>query len=104
VRSRPGFLRAVLAQPRVKRLLSSEHFSVEGTLIEARASMKSFGPKKPPDTGGAAGGGITPAMAAGVTTKAVVADRHGAGGRRMGSEPRNPNWQIGSSASSQPKA
>jgi hypothetical protein len=63
------FLRAVLAQPRVKRLLSSEHFSVEGTLIEAQASMKSFGPKKPPDAGGAAGGGITLAMAAGVTTK-----------------------------------
>ncbi len=31
------FLRAVLAQPRVKRLLSSEHFSVDGTLIEAWA-------------------------------------------------------------------
>ncbi len=36
------FLAAVLAQPRVKRLLSSEHFSVDGTLIEAWASMKSF--------------------------------------------------------------
>src|ERR1700730_14736622 len=34
------FLSAVLAQPRVKRLLSSGHFSGEGTLIEARASMK----------------------------------------------------------------
>ena len=39
------FLAAVLAQPRVKRLLSSEHFSVDGTLIEAWASMKSFKPK-----------------------------------------------------------
>src|SRR5215211_2627727 len=39
------FLLAVLAQPRVKRLLSSEHFSVDGTLIEAWASMKSFKPK-----------------------------------------------------------
>jgi Transposase domain (DUF772)/Transposase DDE domain len=39
------FLSAVLAQPRVKRLLSSEHFSVDGTLIEAWASMKSFRPK-----------------------------------------------------------
>ena len=29
------FLTAVLAQPRIKRLLSSEHFSVDGTLIEA---------------------------------------------------------------------
>ena len=43
------FLRAVLTQPRVKRLLSSEHFSVDGTLIEAWASMKSFKPKEPPD-------------------------------------------------------
>ena len=36
------FLRAVLAQPRVKRLMSSDHFSVDGTLIEAWASVKSF--------------------------------------------------------------
>jgi transposase len=36
------FLAAILAQPRVKRLLSSDHFSVDGTLIEAWASIKSF--------------------------------------------------------------
>ena len=41
----PKFLNAVLAQPRVKRLLSTDHFSVDGTLIEAWASMKSFKPK-----------------------------------------------------------
>ncbi len=35
-------LAAVLAQPQVKRLLSSDHFSVDGTLIEAWASIKSF--------------------------------------------------------------
>ena len=29
------FLNAILAQPRVKQLLSSDHFSVDGTLIEA---------------------------------------------------------------------
>ena len=46
------FLAAVLAQPRIKRLLSSDHFSVDGTLIEAWASMKSFKPKEPPDGGG----------------------------------------------------
>ena len=50
------FLAAVLAQPRVKRLLSSDHFSVDGTLIEAWASMKSFKPKDgsgdPPPGGG----------------------------------------------------
>jgi transposase len=36
------FLAAVLAQRQVKRLLSSDHFSVDGTLIEAWASIKSF--------------------------------------------------------------
>jgi len=39
------FMVAVLTQPRVKRLLSDEHFSVDGTLIEAWASIKSFRPK-----------------------------------------------------------
>lgn len=45
------FLRAVLAQPRVKRLLSSDHFSVDGTLIEAWASIKSFRRKDGGDNG-----------------------------------------------------
>jgi len=49
------FMAAVLSQPRVKELLSSEHFSVDGTLIEAWASMKSFRPKdgtgEPPAAG-----------------------------------------------------
>lgn len=39
------FLSAVLARPQVKRLLSSEHFAVDGTQIEAWASVKSFKPK-----------------------------------------------------------
>jgi transposase len=51
------FLSAVLAQPRVKRLLSSERFSVDGTLIEAWASMKSFRPKEPPAGGDSGNGG-----------------------------------------------
>jgi transposase len=51
------FLAAVLAQPRVKKLLSTEHFSVDGTLIEAWASMKSFKPKDPPEGGSPEGGG-----------------------------------------------
>jgi transposase len=42
------FLAALLALPQVKRLLSSEHFSVDGTLIDAWASMKSFRPKDGP--------------------------------------------------------
>ena len=36
------FLAAVLSQDKVKRLLSSDHFSVDGTLLEAWASIKSF--------------------------------------------------------------
>jgi transposase len=36
------FLEAVLRHPKVERFLSDEHFSVDGTLIEAWASMKSL--------------------------------------------------------------
>jgi transposase len=39
------FFASVLNLPQVRELLSSEHFSVDGTLIEAWASMKSFVPK-----------------------------------------------------------
>jgi hypothetical protein len=51
------FFQAVLGQPEVRALLSDEHFTVDGTLIEAWASMKSFKPKaeagdKPPASGG----------------------------------------------------
>lgn len=49
------FLGALLALPRVKKLISSDHFSVDGTLIDAWASMKSFRPKdgsgEPPGPG-----------------------------------------------------
>jgi len=43
------FFRAVVAQARKKGLVSAEHFSVDGTLIEAWASMKSFRPKDEDD-------------------------------------------------------
>lgn len=49
------FLAAVLSQDKVKGLLSSEHFSVDGTLLEAWASPKSFRPRdgsgQPPGPG-----------------------------------------------------
>jgi transposase len=46
------FFRAVLEQARAKQLLSDEHFSVDGTLLEAWAGDKSFRSKpKPPDQG-----------------------------------------------------
>jgi transposase len=51
------FLAAVLSQPRVKRRLWSEHFSVDGTLIEAWASMKSFKQAGSRGNDGEGGGG-----------------------------------------------
>jgi transposase len=48
-----AFFDAVLAEARTHRLLSDEHFTVDGTLLEAWASHKSFRPKdttdRPPD-------------------------------------------------------
>ena len=43
------FFDAVVRQARGEGLLSDEHFTVDGTLIEAWASMKSFKPKTPGD-------------------------------------------------------
>ena len=40
------FLAAVLNHPRVKTLSSREHFTVDGTLVEAWASLKSFRPSR----------------------------------------------------------
>lgn len=53
------FLAAVLGHPKVKGFLSDEHFSVDGTLVEAWASIKSFrakdGSDEPPSPGCNAG-------------------------------------------------
>jgi len=51
------FFRAVVEQARALQLLSDEHFTVDGTLVEAWASLKSFkrkdaGPGQPPDDPG----------------------------------------------------
>ncbi len=50
------FLGAILSQPKVERWLSTDHFPVDGTPIEAWASMQSFKPKEssgePPSEGG----------------------------------------------------
>jgi IS5 family transposase len=51
------FFQAVLGQPEVRALLSNEHFSVDGTLIEAWASLKSFKLKDGPGDGPRSGGG-----------------------------------------------
>lgn len=62
-----AFLAEVVLEAMRRKLLSSAHFTVDGTLIEAWASTKSFRPRaksEPPD--GAAGGG-----------KNVAVDFHG---------------------------
>ncbi|MGO9449963.1 MAG: IS5 family transposase [Candidatus Binataceae bacterium] len=51
------FFRGVVGQARALKLLSDEHFTVDGTLVEAWASLKSFkrkgeGPGQPPDDTG----------------------------------------------------
>ncbi len=54
-------LAAILADKAVKPLLSDEHFSVDGTLVQAWASMKSFQPKEAAgDTDALAGGDADP--------------------------------------------
>ena len=50
------FFDAVVREARALELLSDEHFSVDGTLIEAWASMKSFRPKDGGGSGPDAGG------------------------------------------------
>lgn len=45
------FFEAVVREARSQGLLSSEHFTVDGTLVEAWASHKSFRPKEPPRGG-----------------------------------------------------
>ncbi len=51
-----AFLGTVLDEARRRRLLSEDHFTVDGTLLEAWASLKSFHPKdsggEPPSVGG----------------------------------------------------
>src|SRR5260370_4411924 len=56
---------AVLAQARAHDLLSAEHFTVDGTLIEAWASRRSFVPQDPP-----------PPVGTGVGGKKLLRDTH----------------------------
>ena len=53
------FLSAVIGQPRVQDLLSDDHCSVDGTLIGAWASVKSFRPKEEGGGEDGDGGGST---------------------------------------------
>ncbi|HUF21671.1 MAG TPA: IS5 family transposase [Burkholderiales bacterium] len=52
------FFDAVVRAAREANLLSDEHFTVDGTLIEAWASLKSFKPKDGPPSSGDSSGGM----------------------------------------------
>ena len=54
------FLSSLLGLPEVKGLLSAEHFSVDGTMLKAWASMKSFRPKDASGEGPGNGPGKPP--------------------------------------------
>ena len=54
------FFRAVVEEARRQRLLSEDHFSVDGSLLEAWASIKSIRPKDEDPPPPAAGGGRNP--------------------------------------------
>ncbi len=54
------FLSSLLGLPEVRGLLSAEHFSVDGTLLKAWASMKSFRPKSASGEGPGKGPGEPP--------------------------------------------
>jgi transposase len=56
------FFDAVLGQAKKKHLLSNEHFTVDGTYLEAWASQKSFKPKDPSDPPASSGGGRNEAV------------------------------------------
>jgi transposase len=66
------FFAAVLAEARRRQLLSADHFTVDGTLLEAWASLKSFQPKAPRTDGGDG-----PPPAAGSGGKNPEVDFHG---------------------------
>jgi transposase len=53
------FFAAVVRQAKLRRYISSDHFSVDGTLLEAWASHKSFRPKDQPPSGPPPAGGNT---------------------------------------------
>ena len=54
-----AFFEAVLEQARAKDLLSDEHFTVDGTLLEAWASKRSYQKKEePPEQGSGARGAV----------------------------------------------
>lgn len=75
------FFEEVLAMAREANLLSSEHFTVDGTLLEAWAGHKSFKPKdpdrtNPPSSGGRSSPEIDAAVAAALGRPLVASGRN----------------------------
>jgi hypothetical protein len=89
---------AVLNQERIKALLSDEHFSVDGTLIEAWASMKSFRPKdssgEPPAPGRNGERNFHGEKPATKRTPRPPIPRPGCTGRGRANLPSSPIWGM----------
>lgn len=91
------FLAAVAAQARGRDLLSDDHFSVDGTLIEAWASMKSFRPKDGGDAPPDAPSGGTGRNAEREATLAMLDAIHGGKRRKTaidGRTTRHPGYAV----------
>jgi transposase len=99
------FLAAILADKAVAPLLSDEHFSVDGTLIQAWASMKSFQPKEaasstePPAVGDAG-----PGQDGGASTEEPAAGRDAGSGRDGGASATEPATSGGGAPTAEPAA
>jgi transposase len=99
---------AILAHEKVAPLLSDDHFSVDGTLVEAWASFKSFKPKSaaagelppadppPPGAGNTGGTGTTETTG---KSKAADATSQGEIGRNIERDWRGQKWSNATHAS-----
>jgi transposase len=94
-----AFFRKVLGLAEWQGLVSSEHFTVDGTLIEAWASMKSFkakdGSGKPPEVAGATRRWISRARSAATTlTPRPPTRRPGSTRRPRARSPGCATWAM----------
>jgi transposase len=80
------FFAAVVGQAKLRRYVSSEHFSVDGTLLEAWASHKSFKPKD---------GSGPPAASGGATARSTSVGCRGATERTAQRPIRRRCWPAG---------
>lgn len=91
------FLAAILADKAVAPLLSDEHFSVDGTLIQAWASMKSFQPKEAVGTEPPSRDDVSPDQDSGASTTEPAAgggEAPGLDGSAAGSPAAGRNAEV----------